>query len=386
MKNTFVSLEEVTKFLPDTVIVVDEQIKIIAANEQITTLFGYQPDEIIGQKLNVLLPQRYRAKHDQHFSQYLEKPSVRRMGVGLHLFGLRKDGAEIDIDVALSPVEMRDKKIVIATIRDVTDKMELERKLLKKNEQLEIINSELERFGYMIAHDLKSPLINIHALIHLMTKELPQDKSEKLDEYIAAVRNSLESMTNMISGVSAYTNAGTSVKVEEDVDLNLTVAEVRKLIQIPAKGTISVEGQLPTVRGNKAKMLQLFMNLVSNAFKFNDKEEPKVEIKCSEKGSHFLISISDNGPGVPFEFRRRIFRLFDKGNSVRKDSQGIGLSIVKKIVEERGGAIVVDESALGGADFIFTWPSPTSPAVPPAALKAVKAELTKGTCPFMSSK
>ncbi|MDX5422403.1 MAG: PAS domain S-box protein [Hymenobacteraceae bacterium] len=380
MKNTFVSLDEITNFLPDTVIMVDEQIQIVAANEQTFTLFGYHPQEIIGQKLNVLLPHRHRAKHDEHFSAYLTQPSVRRMGVNLHLFGLRKDGAEIDIDVALSPVEVAGKKLVIATIRDVTDKKELERMLLRKNEQLETINAELERFGYMIAHDLKSPLVNIHALVHLMTKELPNEKSEKLEEYITAVQNSLESMTSMISGVSAYSSAGTGENKVEEVDLNLIVAEVQKLIKVPEKGSLEVAGQLPVIRGNKVKVLQVFMNLVCNAFKYNDKEAPRVQVKCSVKEGQYLISVSDNGPGVPTALRRRIFRLFDKGSSQRKDAQGIGLAIVKKIIEERGGRVAVGDSTLGGAEFTFTWPSP---AITRSAFAAVTARQQSG-CPFQA--
>lgn len=369
MRNTFLTLEEVTKFLPDTVIVVDEQIQIVGANDQVTTLFGYKPEEVIGQKLSMLLPQRYRAKHDEHFRKYLMEPSVRMMGVGLHLFGMRKDGTEVDIDIALSPVE--DRKLVVATIRDVTDKKELERKLLKKNEHLEVINAELEKFGYMIAHDLKSPLINIHALIHLMTRELPKDKSKKLDEYVTAVQDSLEAMTSMISGVSAYTKASTDTRSEEDIDLNQIMAEVRKLINVPENGCLEVEGTLPVIRGNRTKVLQVFMNLVSNAYKYNDKETPKVRIKCSQKEGACLVSICDNGPGVPVKLRKQIFRLFDKGISKRKDSQGIGLSIVKKIVEERGGEVIVDDSSLGGASFIFTWPAPSP--------------VHSSACPFLAS-
>ncbi|WP_439882684.1 sensor histidine kinase [Pontibacter sp. MBLB2868] len=382
MKTNFASLKDLTQLLPDTVVVVDEQIKIVAVNDHITTLFGYDPQELIGQNLSLLVPHRFRAKHDEHFKKYLNEPSVRTMGIGLQLFGLKKDGNEIDIDVALSPINVEGNKMVLASIRDVTDKMELERRLLKKNEQLEIINSELERFGYILAHDLKSPLINIHALIHLMTKELPKEKSEKLKEYIAAVQNSLELMTSMISGVSAYTKAGTSEKGEDLVDLNEILTSVRNLIHLPKNGRIDVEGELPSIKGNKTKVLQVFMNLICNAFKYNDKDAPRVLIKCSGKGSHWLISISDNGPGVPVELRKSVFRLFNKGNSVRKDSQGIGLSIVKKIVEERGGAIMIADSPMGGAEFIFTWPglTPTIGAVAPAQVK------TPAQCPFAAKK
>lgn len=360
MSNTVVTLEDITKHLPDTVIVVDEQVRIVAANKQVTGLFGYGVQELIGQKLSTLLPPQYRAKHDQHFREYLANPSVRMMGVGLQLYGLRKDGSEMDIDVALSPVEVKGRRLVVATIRDVTEKRDLERSLRRKNEQLETINVELERFGYMIAHDLKSPLINIHALIHLIKKELPQEKSERLDEYILAVQNSLEAMTSMISGVSAYTKAGTTDKVEEAVDLNKIMEEVTHLIRVPKGGSLEVTGPLPTIIGNKTKVLQVFMNLICNAFKYNDKEAARVEVQASVNGNSCQISVADNGPGVPTELRRRIFRLFDKGNSLRKDSQGIGLSIVKKIVEERGGRIAVGESAMGGAAFSFTWPFGTS--------------------------
>ncbi|RDV13547.1 PAS domain-containing sensor histidine kinase [Pontibacter diazotrophicus] len=360
MKSTFVSLKQVADFLPDTVIVVDEQIQIVGANDRITSLFGYYPQELIGQKLSMLLPHRYRGKHDMHFSNYFSHPEVRNMGVGKQFLGLRKDNTEVDIDIALAPFEANGRKLVIATIRDVTEKKELEHSLRKKNEQLKTVNTELERFGYMIAHDLKSPLLNIHALVQLMTRELPTEKSDKLVEYISALKTSLESMTRMISEVSAYSKADTSESAEEDIDLNLIIAEVRKLVHIPSNGRLDVDGQLPSVRGNRTKVLQVFVNLISNAFKHNDKEAPGVLVQGLQKGNTCLLSISDNGPGIPVQLRKRIFRLFDKGNSTRKDSQGIGLSIVKKIVEERGGEIIVNESPLGGAAFTFTWPGTTT--------------------------
>ncbi|MEJ8804276.1 PAS domain-containing sensor histidine kinase [Pontibacter sp. H249] len=365
MKNHFLTFEEAISFFPDAVIVVDECNTMLALNAPTAHLFGYQQEQLIGKSLNVLLPDQLNIR----LSDYLTKSKIYEMGKSLIFSGYRKDGFRISVDVALAPIIVNNKSLLIATFRDVTHSKEIERKLLTQIEQLKAKQEELEKFSYMIAHDLKSPLINLHAVVHLMNKELPDKKNTKLAEYIAAVQNSLESITNLISGIAAYSKSGTG-NIEEDINLNQVMADVRKLIKIPYNGHLLQEGKLPVISGNKTKVLQIFLNLICNAFKHNDNPTPCVKVSSSEKNGATLISVSDNGPGVPKSLRKRIFRLFDKGNSSRVDSQGIGLSIVKKLVEEHGGSVTVNEGRLGGADFVFSWPSDHAKAYKPMESKA----------------
>ncbi|MFC5270890.1 sensor histidine kinase [Adhaeribacter terreus] len=351
------TLQAAIDLLPDAVIVVNKDIKIVAANPQVFEIFGYHPQELEQQNLNLLIPERFRVRHDMHFRHYFEAPAKRRMGSGFDLFGLRKNGKELDVDIALAPVNISGQLMVMAIIRDITPLKELDRQLLKKNEELSLTNTKLERQGYVIAHDLKSPLLNLQALISLLKRELGNDLPPKVAGYAKLLDVVTISMMNLINGVTQYSTTSFKDTSEEDVNLNDIVNEVRQLVNFPPGFKMEVKGKLPIIRGNKTKILQVFLNLVNNAVKYNDKPEGLVEIGAKASDKVCLINVADNGPGVLPELRGKVFELFRKGAIEKEGSQGIGLAVVKKIIEDRGGHIMVDSSPLGGANFVFSWPA-----------------------------
>ena len=356
MLNLRTTLQAAIDLLPDAVIVVDQDAKMLAANLQVHSTFGYQPHELVGKKLSMLLPERFKKIHNEQFLEYLENPVKRRMGrADLALFGLQKCGDEIDIDVALAPAEISGKKIVMATIRDITALKELDRHLLKQNEELSLANTQLERLGYVIAHDLKSPLLNIHALLNLFKRELGSDLSPKLEGYTKALNDISQSMMCLITGVAEYSATSFQECIEEEIDLNEIVSEVRRLVHFPPQFKLLVQDNLPVINANKTKILQVFLNLVNNAVKYNDKPEGIIEIQASASNKVCLINIADNGPGVPEKLRGKVFELFRKGEVEKEGSQGIGLAVVKKIIEDRGGQILIEASHMGGANFVFNW-------------------------------
>ena len=356
MNSKKITFKQSINILPDPVVVVDENATIVTVNDLSEQVFGYTSDEIIGQNLEILIPPRFRESHNKHFRSYFENSVLRKMGEDLQLVGLKKNGDELDTDIALAPIVLDKKKYIIATIRDITQLKTLDRILLKKNEHLSEINAELERFGYVIAHDLKSPLLNIHAISKLMVRELPQEKSQSLESYLVALDECLRSMMDLIQGVSEYSKAGINETTDEEINLTQVLNEVRTLIYLPAHIQLNYSDNLPKIKGNKTKVLQVFLNLINNAIHYNDKPEGKILVKCDEKSCNYIISVSDNGPGVPAALREKIFKLFQKGSIQKIDSQGIGLAVVQKIIEGRGGSIEGTESKLGGAKFIFNWP------------------------------
>lgn len=356
-QNQNLTLQEAIDLLPDAVILVSKDSTIVAANLQVSTVFGYHPRELLGKKLNILIPERFRKKHTQHIRHYFEQPTKRRMGIGLKLSGLKKSNEEFDVDIALAPIKSGRQLRVMAIIRDISDLKEMERDLIKKNEELSISNTQLERIGYIIAHDLKSPLLNLQALIHLLNRECSHEKSKKIVQYMKAQNDILTSMMALITGVAEYSKAGIKDFNEELIDLNLVLEEVRKLVYFPTKFSFTIPENMPSIYGNKTKILQVFLNLINNSIKYNNKKVGKIEVKAYANNKICLISISDNGPGVPLKLRNQIFELFKKGNIEKEGSQGIGLAVVKKIIEDHGGGILVETSSLGGADFIFSWPA-----------------------------
>ena len=360
MLNLRTTLQDAIDLLPDAVIVVNGHIKIVAANLQVFAVFGYQPEQLVDQELNILIPERFRKIHNAHFRRYFAAPDKRRMGHGINgvdLFGLKKDGREIDIDIALAPIMIRNEQFVMAIIRDITFIKELDRQLLKKNELLRLTNFKLERLGYVIAHDLKSPLLNLQAIIKLLKREMGSDLPPKVAVYAQSLEEVALSMINLINGITQYSTTSFKDSGQEDVDLNQIVNEVRQLVNFPPGFKVETKGKLPVIRGNKTKILQVFMNLVNNAVKYNDKPEGRVEIRAIANKETCVINVADNGPGVPPEMRGKVFELFQKGAIQKEGSQGIGLAVVKKIIEDRGGHIMIDSTPLGGANFVFSWPA-----------------------------
>ncbi|MBK0404254.1 PAS domain S-box protein [Adhaeribacter sp. BT258] len=356
MQEVKITLEDQIELLPDAVLIVNQKGKLVEVNLEVYTIFGYRPDELIGMDLTVLLPVRYRAFLKKYFKKYFENPTKRRMKSGDDLYGLRKNGKEIDINISLAPIEVGSETMAMAVIRDISEVKLLERVLLKKNEDLSLTNTQLERLGYIIAHDLKSPLLNIHALLTFLERELASHSTPIINGYIKDMKDISLSMMDLIAGVADYSRIGFQENIEQQVDLNLILKEVQALVHFPPNFRFIVIGPLPVIKGNKTKIIQVFLNLVNNAMKYNDKPEGIIEVRAEAGEKVCNISIADNGPGVPEELRKKIFELFRQGLVEQKGSQGIGLAVVKKIIESQGGTIRVETSRLGGADFIFTWP------------------------------
>src|SRR5690606_12084243 len=247
-QDILVPLNDALNVLPDAAIVVNQDIKIVAVNAQIYTMFGYKPDDLLNEDLNILIPERFRKNHNKYFLNYFASPVKRHMKSGNELFGLRKNGQEIDIDISLAPLQVGTSQMAIAIIRDITLIKDLQRSLLKKNEELSLTNTQLERLGYIIAHDLKSPLLNVHALVDMLMRELGPAATPSVVEVTQDMNAILLSMMDLITGVTEYSRVSFQDESEENVDLNEIVEEIRHLVHFPPNFVLKVKGELPQVR------------------------------------------------------------------------------------------------------------------------------------------
>ena len=222
--------------------------------------------------------------------------------------------------------------------------------LLKK---LENSNDELYEYAHTVSHDLKTPLQSIDALVSW----IKLDNKEKLDKVtlknIALIESTLETMDQLIIDILKYSEIGTITGKEVDVDLNLTLKKLKTVLVIPENTTINILSKLPKVKGDKTKFQQLFQNLISNAIKFNTGKKGIVEIDYIEKKLFHQFSVKDNGIGIEEKYHKKIFKIFRSLNK-SKDSSGIGLSIVKKIVDLYGGDIWLESKPNIGTTFYFT--------------------------------
>jgi PAS domain S-box-containing protein len=230
-------------------------------------------------------------------------------------------------------------------------KVELKNKLLL--EKLERSNDELQEYAHIVSHDLKSPLRSLNALVTW----IKEDNEGKLDttslDNIQLIESTLEKMEILISDILSYSSIDSEKSENRKVDINLVIDDIKEILFIPENISIVVNNQLPIVFGERAKLQQLFQNLVSNAIKFNDKEKGIITIDVKDKKSFYQFSISDNGLGIEKKYHDKIFKIFHSLNK-SKNSSGIGLSIVKKIVDLYQGEIWLESELNEGATFHFT--------------------------------
>ncbi|GGF82342.1 PAS domain-containing sensor histidine kinase [Wenyingzhuangia marina] len=236
---------------------------------------------------------------------------------------------------------------------DITNLKKLEKQKEELLEELAKSNESLEEYAHVVSHDLKSPLRSINALVSW----IKEDNLENLDELsiqnIVMIEKTLEKMELLISDVLEYSRVGADLHLDQKININHLLKDLLEVIYVPANIHVSVENNLPIVLGDKVKLEQLFQNLLSNAIKFCDKEKGEIKVSCVDVGTHFQFAISDNGMGIEKQYFEKIFKIFHSLNE-RKDSSGIGLSIVKKIVELHHGNIWLESKVGEGTIFYFT--------------------------------
>lgn len=255
---------------------------------------------------------------------------------------------------------------MIGAMQNLTERKAHENMLQKLNNSLEKrakelaeSNAELERFAYVASHDLQEPLRMVTSFLQLLEKRYKGKLDQKAHEYINYAVDGAERMKRLILDLLEYSKVNSSKVEKEDVDLNEIVNDLRftyKNILSENKGTINNE-KLPIVKANKTQLMQLFQNLVGNAFKYQSDEPPIITISCIEDNKMYEFSVTDNGIGIDPRFFNKIFIIFQRlHNREQYSGTGIGLAICKKIIDKHGGKIWVTSFPGKGSTFYFTLP------------------------------
>jgi PAS domain S-box-containing protein len=240
-------------------------------------------------------------------------------------------------------------------IRQLNEELEL--RVLQRTAELEAANRELKDFAYVVSHDLKAPLRGIKRLAGWFTQDYADAFDDKGREMVDLLRDRVTRMNGLIDGILAYSRVGRVEEHKEMLDLNALVTDVIDSLSLPAHIQVSITDDLPDVTADRIRMTQVFQNLLSNAVKFLDKPEGRISVSASDDGDCWRISVADNGPGIEARHHERIFQIFQTLTSPDEhESTGVGLSIVKKIVELQGGKIWVESQPGEGATFFFTLP------------------------------
>lgn len=219
--------------------------------------------------------------------------------------------------------------------------------------RLEERNTELNNYAHVVSHDLKSPLRNIDAL----ATWLKEDHGDKLDtgatEYLNLISDNITKMEDLITGILEYSTVGIKDQNTTPINLNEIVGDVLKFLYVPDHVKIKISENFPTVMGDTHRLQQLFQNLIGNAIKYNDKEQGEIEVGFKTLDTHYEFFVKDNGKGIEEKYFKKIFNVFQKLENT-KDSSGIGLSIVEKIISAYSGKIWLVSEVGKGTTFYFT--------------------------------
>lgn len=219
---------------------------------------------------------------------------------------------------------------------------------------LENRNKELKDYAHVVSHDLKSPLRNIDTLINFIKEDYGSSIPEGVQNNLTLIERNLEHMDNLINGILRYSAIDETVNTEAIVNVNQLMEEIVESLIIPDNVEVKI-APMPTFSCNYVKMRQVFQNLIDNAVRNIDKEHGVVRVECNSETDSFLFSVSDNGKGIDPEYHEKIFQIFQKIDN-ESNSTGIGLSIVKKIVDHCNGDIWLDSAIGEGSTFYVKVP------------------------------
>jgi PAS domain S-box-containing protein len=352
--------ESLLEVAPDPIVIVDRQGAIRIVNRQTELTFGYPREELIGQPVELLVPENLRAVHAADRQTYQADPHTRPMGIGLELMGRRKDGTTFPVEISLSPLHSDSGTLIISIIRDITGRKQAEERLRATAADLERSNRELEQFAYVASHDLQEPLRMVASYTQLLSRRYQGKLDQDADEFIGFAVDGALRMQELINDLLTYSRVGSRSLELQRVDANTVVDHVISSLggAIEDSSATVTHDELPTLQADATQMEQLLQNLVANGIKFRRPDvPPEVHVSARRVPAGWCFAVRDNGIGIEPQYLERIFVLFQRLHSrAEYPGTGIGLAICKKIVERHGGSIAVKSQPGQGTTFEFTVP------------------------------
>jgi PAS domain S-box-containing protein len=364
---------ELLEAAPDAIIEVDREGHIVLLNLVTEKLFGYSRQELLGQPVELLIPESVRAGHVRRREGYWNHPATRPMGSGLTLEGRRKDGSQFPVEISLSPVHSEEGLRITAVIRDISERKQAEDQIRAMREkythELELRNREVEHANQLkseflasMSHELRTPLHTVIGFAELLGEEIEGPLNDKQKRFIGHIHKDslhLLELINDVLDLSKIEAGGLRIR-RESLDLQSGVEEAISSIRPRATAKfITLESAVSAatpILADPLRFKQILYNLLSNAVKFTP-EGGKIRVEAQLGGGYAEISVTDTGIGIPSERHADIFDKFYQLGATTKgirEGTGLGLAITRALVEEHGGRIWVASEPGKGSRFSFT--------------------------------
>ncbi len=349
------------EYAHDALLLASSNLRFVEFNQRALEMLGVEKKDLLGKTALDFSPVR---QPDGSYSAEKKKKIAERALAGQPQYYewkyKRSDGTLRDAEVASVTISMAGRTYLLSSLHDITDRRqaEIEREFLIK--ELEAKNEELESFTYTISHDLKNPLVTIKGFLGLLEKDALAGDIKRLQEDKGYIEHAAGKMEQLLDEILELSRIGRISAGIENVDLNEVVYESLKLTQgkIDERGVaVSFSPELPTIKGERMRLVQLFQNIIANAIIYmGEQEQPQLEIGVRDIRGSKIIYVQDNGIGIEPRYHEKIFGLFEQ-LVTDKGGTGIGLALVKRIVETHGGTIWVESDGSGhGSTFCFTLP------------------------------
>ncbi|MBW8042524.1 MAG: PAS domain S-box protein [Planctomycetes bacterium] len=352
----------------DSIFVIEPECgRFLDVNDRTCTSLAYTREELLDMSLKDI---DESIPDDSSWQECLEELKL-KTDLVIESRHRHKDATTFCVETSLKLVKHENKDYIIGAARDITERKQVEQRQAELLQQVENINQELKDFAYIVSHDLKAPLRGIKTLAEWISTDYADKLDEQGKEQLNMLSSRVQRMHNLIDGVLQYSKVGREKVEGVRVNLNKLVSEVIDMLAPPENIEITVENELPVIECEETRIIQVFENLLSNAMKYMDKPQGRISIGCVRENDFWKFSVTDNGPGIEEKHLERIFQIFQTLSPRDEyESTGVGLAVVKKIVELYGGNIWVESKPGEGSTFYFTLPNSESEVVEDAKHQA----------------
>lgn len=339
--------QHLLRFAPDALIVLDDQGRICFTNETVTQLFGHAPEALIGNSIDMLVPERLRGRHGAHVAGFIRRPDSREMGARIaDLFALRADGSEFSAGIRLAPFRIGGKLFVAAAIRDMTERRLVNEELVAARKEADRANRAKSRFLATASHDLRQPMQTIRLLNASLLRAVPEPQMREL---LQQQSQAIESMTRLLNALLDISRleSGAIEPVITQVSLAEVCAELRTEFDSLARARdieLRFDKSSLAIATDRTLFQQLLQNLIGNALKYTD--HGSVSVHCYNEDGALVIAVEDTGIGIPADKLERIFDEYYQVDThgAKRMGVGLGLAIVKEVARLLGFSVQISST------------------------------------------